>query len=89
MLIVPVSKYFRAAAEAAEAAEAEEKGVGLGHVVGLAAEVDSLLYSGLAAFAGLASHGRQSHSDTTLYISLVILHTKYAGARQHDFNVYA
>ena len=33
--------------------------------------------------------GRKSHSDTTLYISLGIIHTKYIGWRQNDFNVYA
>jgi hypothetical protein len=40
---------------------------------------------------GLASPGRQSHSNTTLCISLVILHTSttYTGRRQNDFNVYA
>ena len=31
---------------------------------------------------------RYSHSDTTLYILLAILHTKYAGWRQDDFNVH-
>ena len=35
------------------------------------------------------SPGRSSHSDTTLYISLAILHTKYTGWHQNDFNVYA
>ena len=39
--------------------------------------------------AGYTSPGCSSHSDTTLYISLVILHTKYTGARQNDFNVHA
>ena len=33
--------------------------------------------------------GRLSHSDTALYISLVILYTKYTGWRQNDFNVHA
>ena len=33
--------------------------------------------------------GRYSHSDATLYISVVILHTRYTGRRQNDFNVYA
>jgi hypothetical protein len=36
-----------------------------------------------------ASPGRQSHSDATLYMSLVILYTKYAGRRQNEFNVDA
>ena len=36
-----------------------------------------------------ASPGRYSHSDTTLYISLVIIPTKYTGWRQNDVNVYA
>ena len=39
--------------------------------------------------AGITSPGRQSHSNITLYISLVIIHTKYTGRRQNDFNVYA
>ena len=34
---------------------------------------------------GAASPGRQSHSDTTLYPSLAILHTKHAGRRQNEF----
>jgi hypothetical protein len=38
---------------------------------------------------GDTSPGRQSHSDTTLYVSLVIFHTKYTGWRDNDFNVYA
>jgi hypothetical protein len=33
--------------------------------------------------------GRLSHSDTSLYISLVILHTKYTGWRDNGFSVYA
>jgi hypothetical protein len=44
---------------------------------------------GFDATGGGASPGRQSHSDTTLYISSLILHTKYTGARDKDFNVYA
>jgi hypothetical protein len=36
-----------------------------------------------------ASPGRYSHSDTTLYISSVILPTKYTGWCQNDVNVYA
>jgi ankyrin repeat protein len=39
--------------------------------------------------AGCDSPGRCSHFDTTLYISLVILHAKYTGWCQNDFNVYA
>jgi hypothetical protein len=39
--------------------------------------------------AGGLSPGHHSHSDTTLYISLVVLHTKYTGRRDNDFNVYA
>ena len=35
------------------------------------------------------SPGRESHSDTALYISLVILYRKFTGRRQNDFNVYA
>ena len=31
----------------------------------------------------------ESRSDTTLYILLVILYTKYTGRRQNDFSVYA
>jgi hypothetical protein len=38
---------------------------------------------------GESSPGRESHSDTTLYISLVILHTKYTGWCENDFNVHA
>jgi hypothetical protein len=37
----------------------------------------------------VTSPGRCSHSDTTLYISSVILHTKYTGWYQNDFNVHA
>jgi hypothetical protein len=29
-----------------------------------------------------------SHSDTTLYVSLVVLNTKCTGRRQNDFNVH-
>ena len=36
-----------------------------------------------------ASPGRSSHSDTTLYISLVIIHTKYTGWRENGVNFYA
>ena len=36
-----------------------------------------------------APGGSSSGPDTTLYIPLVILHTKYTGRRQNDFNVYA
>jgi hypothetical protein len=39
--------------------------------------------------AGTASPGRSNHSNTTLYISLVILHTQHTGRRRNDFNVYA
>ena len=39
--------------------------------------------------SGRISHGRESHSDTTLYISLVIIYTKYTGRRQNDFKVHA
>ena len=35
------------------------------------------------------SPGPYNHSDTTLRISLVILHTEYTGRRDNDFNVYA
>jgi hypothetical protein len=35
----------------------------------------------------LGRHKRCSHSDVTLYISLVIIHTKYTGVRQNDSNV--
>ena len=38
---------------------------------------------------GKTSLGRKSHSDATLCISLVILHTKHTGRRQNDFNVHA
>jgi hypothetical protein len=38
---------------------------------------------------GKCSHGRSSHSDTTLYIPLVFIYTKYAGWCRNDFNVYA
>jgi hypothetical protein len=33
------------------------------------------------------SPNRCSHSDVPLYISLVIIHTKYTGVRQNDSNV--
>jgi hypothetical protein len=35
-----------------------------------------------------ASPGRLTHSDTTLYIPLVILYRKYTGGCDNDFNVY-
>jgi hypothetical protein len=38
---------------------------------------------------GTESPGRESHSDATLYLSLVILHTKYTGWDKNDFSVYA
>ena len=41
---------------------------------------------------GVGSPGRYRHSDTshtTLYISLVILYTKYTEWHQNDFNAYA
>jgi hypothetical protein len=38
--------------------------------------------------AGRTIPRRSSHSDTALHITLVILHTKYTGARQNDSNVY-
>jgi diketogulonate reductase-like aldo/keto reductase len=44
---------------------------------------------GFTLTGGEISPGRQSHSDRTLYISLVFLYTKYTGWRQNDFNVYA
>ena len=44
--------------------------------------------AGLCPDGGRASPGRQSHSDTTLYISLVIIYTKYTGWRQNDSNVH-
>ena len=43
----------------------------------------------MAALPGGYSPGRQSLSDTTLCILLVILHTKHTGRRQNDFNVHA
>ena len=43
----------------------------------------------IVQIAQQVSPGRCSHSDTTLYVSLVILHTKYTGRRQNDFNVHA
>jgi hypothetical protein len=41
------------------------------------------------AHDGCISPGRQSHFDTTLYISLLILHTKYTGWRETDLNDHA
>ena len=41
------------------------------------------------ALYGALRPGHYSHSDTALYIPLVILHTKYAGWCQNDFNVHA
>jgi hypothetical protein len=38
---------------------------------------------------GSLSHGRLCHSDTALYISLVVLYTKYTGWCQNDFYVHA
>jgi hypothetical protein len=37
---------------------------------------------------GGCSPGRYGHSDTALYICLVILHTKYTGWCDNDSNVY-
>ena len=50
--------------------------------------------NGLADVAALLFHGAYSpkrcrYSDVPLYISLVIIHTKYTGVRQNDSNVYA
>jgi hypothetical protein len=43
-----------------------------------------------ATSAGSVSRGRQSHSNTILYISLVILYTKYTGnCVRNDFTVHA
>jgi hypothetical protein len=39
--------------------------------------------------ATIALDMKKSHSDSTLYISLEILHTKYTGRRQSDFNIHA
>ena len=58
--------------------------------VGISAGIelfDAILQN--AAKDGDDSPGRLIHSDTTLYISLVFLYTKYTGRRQNDFNVYA
>jgi D-arabinose 1-dehydrogenase-like Zn-dependent alcohol dehydrogenase len=52
-------------------------------------QCDSWVVAGFMADGGLASPGRESHSDATLYISLGITHTKYTGRRQNDFNVCA
>jgi hypothetical protein len=38
---------------------------------------------------GAASPGRESHSGTTLHISLLILHTKYTRWHDNGFNVHA
>jgi hypothetical protein len=38
---------------------------------------------------GEYSPGRQSHSDTTLYISFVIIYTKYTGWHQNDSTAHA
>jgi hypothetical protein len=57
---------------------ATAKGLGDGELLGLIAELE-----------GTISRGRESHSDTTLYISVVILYTNYTGRRQNDFNAYA
>jgi hypothetical protein len=35
------------------------------------------------------SPGCKGPSDTTLYVSLVIIHKTYTGWRQNDFSVYA
>jgi hypothetical protein len=35
-----------------------------------------------------ASRGCWSHSDTALYISLVVLYIRYTGLVENDFNVY-
>jgi hypothetical protein len=44
------------------------------------------------AAPGAPSPGRESHSDTTLYISLLILHTRHTECtrlRENDLNVHA
>ena len=43
----------------------------------------------IAAGRGTTSPGRESHSDTALYISLLILHTTHTGWRENDFIAHA
>ena len=47
------------------------------------------LFSPRFATMAWTSPGRQSHSDVTLCISLVITHKKYTGRLQNDFNAHA
>jgi hypothetical protein len=48
----------------------------------------AVIIEGLIGLRAALGPGRQSHSVTTLYISLVILHTKFAGWRENDFSVH-
>ena len=42
-----------------------------------------------SANLGSTSPGRYILSNTTRYMPLVVLHTKYTGVRKNDFDVYA
>jgi hypothetical protein len=50
--------------------------------------VNSTLVFG-EADSGATSRGWRNHSDATLYIPSVVLHTTYTGRRQNDFNADA
>jgi hypothetical protein len=42
-----------------------------------------------AFIMGPPSPGHYSHSDTALYISLLVLNTKYTGLRENAVNIHA
>jgi hypothetical protein len=52
-----------------------------------------VVFQGVSGVSGSAvnghGHGQHCHSNTALYISLVIIYTKYTGLRQNDFNAHA
>ena len=77
----------KAAAEklAGGAGAASAKFSAAGGAEGLAASAGAA--AGALGGAGLGSPKRCSHSGVPLYISLVIIHTKYTGVRENDSNV--
>ena len=56
---------------------------------GLALVFEQQSLFGALSTAGAISPKRQSHSDTTLYISPAVVHTKFTGRCDNDFNVHA
>jgi aquaporin Z len=65
-------------------------GVGIGGAaMVLTIAIGNVSGGALNPAVGPISPGRQGHSRTTLYISLVALHAKYTGRRRSDCNVRA